>query len=152
MMNKVILLGRLGADPIFRENDTYKVCFLSLATNESYLKGGERVQKTLWHRISVFGVHESEYAKKYLRKGDQVLLEGKLNYKKVLQDDGQERVYSEILIAPPYGSLKLTQRPKEKGEGGQDLEEEDLKTPSEGFPSENLPVLSDDDLLKTLEK
>ena len=151
-MNTVILLGRLGADPVFRENDAYKVCFLSLATNEFYLKGGERVQKTLWHRISVFGERYAEYAKKYLKKGDQVLLEGKLNYKKVLQDDGQERVYSEILSSPPYGSLKLTQRPKEKGEGRQDFEEEDLKISFEDFPSENLPALSDDALLETLEK
>jgi len=111
-MNKVILLGRLGKDPIFKENTEYKVCFLSLATNEPYLKEGERAQKTLWHTVSVFKERDIEYAKEYLRKGDQVLLEGKLNYRKKFEEDGRETTHSEIVISPYIGSLRFIQRPK----------------------------------------
>lgn len=77
-VNKVILVGRLGSDPEVREVSRDNiVANFSVATDESYKKDGEKVKKTEWHRIVVWG-KLAEIVEKYLGKGDLVYLEGKL--------------------------------------------------------------------------
>ena len=82
MLNKVILIGNLGKDPEIRynENGRMKVTF-PLATSETYKnKAGERVTQTEWHNI-VLWTPLAELAEKYLRKGSQVYLEGRVTYR-----------------------------------------------------------------------
>lgn len=111
-MNKVILLGRLGKKPVIHEGEDRKVGFLSVATHESFMKGEEKHTKTLWHRVTLFKERDIEYAKNYLDKGDQVLVEGKLNYRNVQEEDGRETLVPEILIGNYCGGLQLIQKPQ----------------------------------------
>ena len=97
-VNKVILLGRLGKDPEVRhlENGTPVTSF-SIATSESYKdkNSGEKVEKTEWHNIVLWrGL--AEVAEKYLHKGDQVYIEGKLQTRS-WEKDGVTRYSTEIV-------------------------------------------------------
>ena len=97
-VNKVILLGRLGKDPEVRhlENGTPVTSF-SIATSESYKdkNSGEKVEKTEWHNIVLWrGL--AEVAEKYLHKGDQVYIEGKLQTRSY-EKDGVTRYSTEIV-------------------------------------------------------
>ncbi len=97
-VNKVILVGRLGKDPEVRhlENGT-PVASFSIATSESYKdkSSGERVEKTEWHNIVLWrGL--AEVAEKYLHKGDQVYVEGKLQTRS-WEKDGVTRYSTEIV-------------------------------------------------------
>ncbi|MCF6361730.1 MAG: single-stranded DNA-binding protein [Cyclobacteriaceae bacterium] len=97
-VNKVIILGRLGKDPEVRhlENGT-PVASFSVATSESYKdrNSGEKVEKTEWHNIVLWrGL--AEVAEKYLHKGDQVYIEGKLQTRS-WEKDGVTRYSTEIV-------------------------------------------------------
>jgi|SRR5690554_3931012 len=96
-LNKVMIIGRLGQDPETRfmpSGDA--VCNLSVATDESYKnKDGQKVEKTEWHRISMFG-KLAEIAGQYLTKGAQVYIEGKLETRKWQAQDGSDRYTTEI--------------------------------------------------------
>jgi single-strand DNA-binding protein len=97
-VNKAILVGRLGQDPDVRymPNET-AVCNFSIATSRSYKdKAGEKVEKTEWHRIVMFG-KLAEIAKEYLKKGSQVFLEGRLQTRKWQTKEGQDRYTTEIV-------------------------------------------------------
>ena len=78
-INKVILIGRLGAEPETAETKNGLGCKFSLATSESWndKKTGQKVEKTEWHKIVIYG-RLAEVAAQYLHKGHQVYLEGKL--------------------------------------------------------------------------
>lgn len=96
-VNKVILVGRLGKDPEVRTLDNGKsVATFSLATSESYKdKSGERKENTQWHNIVVWqGL--AEVAGKYLKKGSQLYVEGKLNNRSYEKDGGM-RYVTEII-------------------------------------------------------
>ena len=96
-LNKVMIIGRLGQDPEtrFMPNGN-AVCNLSVATDESYKnKDGQKVEKTEWHRVSMFG-KLAEIAGQYLTKGAQVFIEGKLETRKWQADDGSDRYTTEI--------------------------------------------------------
>ncbi len=77
-VNKVILLGNLGADPELKYTPAgYPVCRLSVATSETYMKDGSRQTKTQWHRVVIWN-KQAESCAKYLSKGRTVYCEGKL--------------------------------------------------------------------------
>lgn len=96
-VNKVIVLGRLGADPELRNlPNGDSVVSLSLATSESYNdKSGQKVEKTEWHRISFFG-RQAEVIHEYCRKGSQLYVEGKLQTRKWQDKDGNDRYTTDI--------------------------------------------------------
>ena len=97
-VNKVILLGNLGKDPEVRhlENDRMRVSF-TLATNETYKnREGERVTTTEWHNV-VLWTPLAKIAEKYLVKGKQVYLEGKLNTRSYVDKEGQTKHVTEIV-------------------------------------------------------
>ncbi|MCR9286525.1 MAG: single-stranded DNA-binding protein [Bacteroidetes bacterium] len=98
MVNKVILVGNLGQDPEVRrlENGAVVAKF-SLATNESYKdKNGERQKVTEWHNVVVWrGL--AEVAEKFLKKGKQIYLEGKLTHRKWQDKDGNTRYTTEVV-------------------------------------------------------
>ena len=87
-VNKVILLGRLGADPESRMTPSgQQVCTLRMATSESFTKEGQREERTEWHRVVLWG-RLAELASKYLRKGRACYVEGKIQTRQ--WDDQQE--------------------------------------------------------------
>lgn len=98
MINKVILLGHLGADPQLRYTPTgTMVCTLSLATNRRRKDAaGEYVDETEWHRIIVWA-KSAEYCNNYLAKGSKVYIEGRLQTRKWKDQDGVERYTTEIV-------------------------------------------------------
>ena len=96
-VNKVILLGNLGADPELRNLPSGdSVVNLSLATSESYTdKSGQKVEKTEWHRIEFFG-RNAEIIHEYCRKGSQLYVEGSLRTDKWQDKDGNDRWTTKI--------------------------------------------------------
>jgi len=97
-VNKVILVGRLGADPEVRQLTSGKsVCQLSLATSESWMdRDGQRQEKTEWHRIVVWG-KMAEVCGKHLAKGRQVYVEGRLQTRSWEDQQGQKRYTTETV-------------------------------------------------------
>ncbi|CAF4935927.1 unnamed protein product [Pieris macdunnoughi] len=97
-LNQVTLLGRVGADPQKRGTEEHPVINFPLATHFSYkYESGDVLQKTDWHRISVFrpGLRDTVY--KFLKKGQRVYVTGKLSYGEIKLDDGQVRSASTVI-------------------------------------------------------
>jgi single-strand DNA-binding protein len=99
-VNKVILIGNLGADPEVRYLPSGSaVANLRLATSESWRdkNTGEPQERTEWHRVTLFG-KLGEIAGQYLRKGSKVYVEGKLRTRKWQGQDGQDRYTTEVVV------------------------------------------------------
>ena len=97
-VNKVILIGNLGADPETRYAPSGDaICNLRIATTEVWKdkSSGERREATEWHRVVFFG-RTAEVAAQYLRKGSQVYVEGRLQTRKWQDKEGQDRYTTEI--------------------------------------------------------
>jgi single-strand DNA-binding protein len=99
-VNKVILVGNLGADPDMRYTPSGQgVCELRIATSESWNdKNGQRQERTEWHRIVVWG-KRAEVCSKYLSKGRQVFVEGRIQTRTYDDKDGNKRYITEIIAA-----------------------------------------------------
>ena len=97
-VNKVILVGHLGADPDMRYTPSGQgVCELRLATSESWNdKNGQRQERTEWHRIVVWG-KRAEVCSKYLAKGRQVFVEGRIQTRNYDDKEGHKRYVTEII-------------------------------------------------------
>jgi len=98
-INKVILIGNLGADPETRAMPSgTTVANLRIATSESWRdkQSGEQQERTEWHRVALFG-RLGEVAAEYLRKGSQVYIEGSLRTRKWQDKQGNERYSTEIV-------------------------------------------------------
>ncbi len=97
-VNKVIIIGNLGADPEARQfNNGGSVTNISVATSEQWTdkQSGEKREATEWHRISLFN-RLGEIAAQYLRKGSKVYIEGSLRTRKYQDQSGQDRYITEI--------------------------------------------------------
>lgn len=98
-VNKVILVGRLGADPEVKAiGSGSTVARLNLATSETWVKDGQRQERTEWHRITVWG-KLAEICGKHLTKGRQVYVEGKLQTRQWEDQQGQKRYTTEIVAS-----------------------------------------------------
>jgi single-strand DNA-binding protein len=100
-VNKVILIGNLGADPEVRHTQDGKaIVHLRVATSESWRDrtSGERKEKTEWHRVTVFSEGLAKIAQQYLRKGSKVYLEGQLQTRKYTDAQGVERYSTEVIL------------------------------------------------------
>lgn len=97
MLNKVMIIGRLGADPELRYTQSGQpICSLRIATDESYTdKDGNRVERTEWHSVVAFG-KTADHCNQYLSKGSLVYVEGKLATRKWQDQKGQDRYTTEI--------------------------------------------------------
>ena len=118
-VNKVILVGNLGADPEARSlNNGGEVVNLRVATTESWKdRSGERQDRTEWHRVVIFNENLGRVAKNYLRKGSKVYLEGKLQTRKWTDQSGQDK-YSTEIVLQNYGSELVLLDSREGGGGG----------------------------------
>ena len=110
-LNKVLLIGRLGADPEIKQMVNGKsVARLSLATSQSWKdkNTGEKKEKTEWHRIVVFNEGLVNVVQQYLKKGAQIYVEGQLSTRKWKDEQsGQDKYSTEILIQGYNSSLTM---------------------------------------------
>lgn len=107
-LNKVMLIGNLGADPEVRSfQNGGRVCNLRIATTESWTdkNSGQRQDRTEWHSVAVFQEPAIKYAEQYLKKGSKVFVEGQLQTRKWQDQSGQDRYTTEITIRPYAGNL-----------------------------------------------
>jgi single-strand DNA-binding protein len=120
-VNKVILVGNLGADPeIRRTQDGRPVANLRVATSESWKDKttGERREKTEWHRVVIFNENLCRIAEQYLKKGSKVFIEGQLQTRKWQDQSGQDRYSTEVVLQGFRGELTLLDRAGASGAGG----------------------------------
>lgn len=98
LRNNLRLIGNLGSTPEVKElNNQNKLAKFSLATNESYKNDeGEKVTETQWHNIVVWG-KQAEFAGKYLDKGQEIALEGKISSRSYTDKEGNKRYITEIV-------------------------------------------------------
>jgi single-strand DNA-binding protein len=119
-VNKVILIGNLGADPeIRRTQDGRPIANLRVATSESWRdkNSGERRERTEWHRVVIFNEGLCKIAEQYLRKGSKVYLEGQLQTRKWEDQSGQERYSTEVVLQGFNSALTMLDG-RAGGEGG----------------------------------
>ena len=141
-VNKVMVLGNLGADPEIRNfPNGGRVCSLRIATSESWKdrNSGERRERTEWHSVSVFEENSISYAEKYLTKGAKIYCEGKLETRKWQDQSGNDRYSTEICVRNISGKLI-----------GLDKSEDYLKMPpidEAEQPQEKTPIEKNNDII-----
>ena len=109
-VNKVIIIGNLGADPEVRNLPSgSQVVNLRVATSETWKdKGtGERKERTEWHSVAIFNDGLGKIARQYLKKGSTVYLEGQLEIRKWQDQSGNDRYSTEVVLRPYRGELTL---------------------------------------------
>ncbi len=109
-LNKVLLIGNLGADPeVRRLQDGKAVVNLRIATSESWRdkSSGERKEKTEWHKVVIFNENLAKVAENYLKKGSKVYIEGQIQTRKYTDKDNIERYSTEIVLQNFNGTLTM---------------------------------------------
>lgn len=120
-VNKVILVGNLGADPEIRTTQQgSKIANLSIATSESWKdrNSGERKENTQWHRVVIFTEPLANLCEQYLKKGSKVYLEGQLETRKWQDNNGQDRYSTEVVLRPYKGELTFLDGRSDNAGGG----------------------------------
>ena len=119
-INKVILIGNLGADPEVRHTqDGAAIVHLRLATNESWRdkNTGEKRENVEWHRVVIFNENLGKIAEQYLRKGSKVYIEGQIQTRKWQDQSGADKYTTEIVMNRYRGELAMLDT---RGGGGGD--------------------------------
>jgi single-strand DNA-binding protein len=108
-VNKVILVGNLGADPEARSlNNGGEVVNMRVATSEQWKdRDGNRQERTEWHNVVIFNENLGRVAKSYLKKGSKVYLEGQIQTRKWQDQSGNDRYTTEIVLQKFRGELVL---------------------------------------------
>ena len=117
-VNKVIIIGNLGADPEVRTfQNGGKVCNLRIATSETWKdrNTGERKERTEWHSVAIFSEPLARVAEQYLKKGSKVYIEGQLETRKWQDQSGQDRYSTEVVLRPYRSELTMLDG---RGDGG----------------------------------
>jgi single-strand DNA-binding protein len=120
-VNKVIIVGNLGADPVSKSfQNGGKVVNLRIATSDTWKdkNTGERKEKTEWHSVAIFSEALGRVAEQYLRKGSKVYIEGKLATRKWQDQQGNDRYSTEIVLQGFDGQLVMLDGRGEGGAGG----------------------------------
>jgi single-strand DNA-binding protein len=139
-VNKVILIGNLGADPeIKRTQDGRPIANLRIATSETWRdkNSGERKEKTEWHRVVIFSEGLCKIAEQYLKKGAKVYIEGQLQTRKWTDQNNVERYSTEVVLQNFNSTLTMLDRAGGGGGGfGSDDSGGDFGSsgPSSGAP------------------
>ena len=134
-LNKVSLIGYLGADPEIRQtSDGKSIANLRVATSESWRDrhNGERRERTEWHRVVIFVEGLAKVAEKYLSKGSRVYLEGQLQTHKWTDRDGIDRYTTEVVMQPYKSTLTMLDRRNRNGDGGNEPSSDDFGSGSGG--------------------
>ena len=120
-VNKVILIGNLGADPEIRSfQNGGKVANLRIATSESWKdkNTGERKEQTEWHTVSIFSEGLISVVERFLRKGSKVYVEGQLQTRKWQDQSGNDRYSTEVVLRGFNGTLTMLDGPQGGSGGG----------------------------------
>ena len=120
-VNKVILIGNLGADPeIKRTQDGHPIANLRIATSETWRdkNSGERKEKTEWHRVVIFNEGLCKVAEQYLKKGAKVYIEGQLQTRKWTDQSGVEKYSTEVVLQNFNSTLTMLDGRNAGGGGG----------------------------------
>lgn len=120
-VNKVILIGNLGADPeIRRTQDGRPIANLRVATSENWRdrNSGERRERTEWHRVVIFNEGLCKVVEQYLKKGSKVYIEGQLQTRKWTDQSGQERYSTEVVLQGFNSTLTMLDGRSGGGGGG----------------------------------
>jgi single-strand DNA-binding protein len=143
-LNKVLLIGRLGADPEVKQMVNGKsVARLSLATSNTWKdkNTGEKKEKTEWHRVVVFNEGLVNVVQQYLKKGAQVYIEGQLNTRKWKDEkSGQDKYSTEVVIQGYNSSLTML------GGGNQNSTSSQVSKQNLENPSQEISHEMDDDI------
>jgi single-strand DNA-binding protein len=119
-VNKVILVGNLGADPeVRRLNNGDPVVNLRIATSENWRDKatGERREKTEWHNVVIFNDNLAKVAENYLKKGSKVYVEGQLQTRKWQDRDGNDKYTTEVVLQRYRGELTMLDGRGDSGGG-----------------------------------
>lgn len=109
-VNKVIVVGNLGADPEVKSfQNGGRICNLRIATSETWKdrQTGERKERTEWHSVTISGDGLVGVAERFLRKGSKVYIEGKLQTRKWQDQQGNDRYTTEIVVAGMGGTMTM---------------------------------------------
>ncbi|MEO1492922.1 MAG: single-stranded DNA-binding protein [Pseudomonadota bacterium] len=120
-LNKVMIIGNLGADPEVRSfQNGGQVCNLRVATSERWKdrNSGEMREKTEWHTVAIFNENLVRLAQQYLRKGSKVYLEGQLETRKWQDQNGNDRYSTEVVLRPYRGEMTFLDGRDGGGGGG----------------------------------
>jgi single-strand DNA-binding protein len=129
-LNKVTLIGNLGADPEARSmSNGGEVVNLRLATTESWKdQQGNKKERTEWHNVVIFNENLTKVAKNYLRKGSKCFIEGQLQTRKWQDQSGNDKYTTEIVLQKYHGELILLDA-KASADTRQHFEAEDSSVP-----------------------
>ncbi len=120
-LNKVMIIGNLGADPEVRSfSNGGKVCNLRIATSENWKdkNTGERQERTEWHTVAIFSEGLVNVAERFLKKGSKVFVEGQLQTRKWQDQQGNDRYSTEIVLRGFNGTLTMLDGAGGQGGGG----------------------------------
>lgn len=166
-LNRVQLIGNLGADPeVRRLNSGDPVVNLSIATSETWRdkNSGERRERTEWHRVVIFNKPLAEVAEQYLKKGSKVFVEGKLATRSWEDQSGQKKYTTEVVLQAFNGTLVMLGdgggrgprseddygSTRSRGSGGSPTEEE-LRRRTEEASQRNSRQSSESDFARDME-
>jgi single-strand DNA-binding protein len=144
-VNKVILIGNLGADPeIRRTQDGRPIANLRVATSETWRdKGtGERREKTEWHRVVIFNEGLCRIAEQYLKKGSKVYLEGSLQTRKWQDQSGQDKYTTEVVLQGFNSQLTMLDRAGGGGDTNHDQGNGDFGSSGASSGRERRPAVA----------
>ena len=144
-VNKVILVGNLGADPeIRRTQDGRPVANLRVATSDSWRDKatGERRERTEWHRVVIFNEGLCRIAEQYLKKGAKIYLEGQLQTRKWQDQQGQDRYSTEVVLQGFNSQLTMLDRAGAGGAGSEPGEAGDFGSTGPTAPRERKPAMA----------
>ena len=137
-LNKVLLIGRLGADPEIKQTQGGKgFASLSVATSENWKdkSSGEKKEKTEWHRVVIFNEGLVNVVKQYLKKGAQIYVEGQLTTNKYTDNNGQEKYSTQIVLQGYNSTLKMLGGATGSPQGGVDQSSASSSLPSDDMSS-----------------
>jgi len=146
-LNKVLLIGRLGADPEIKQMVNGKnVARLSVATSQSWKdkSTGERKEKTEWHRIVIFNEGLVNVVQQYLKKGASVYIEGQLSTRKWKDESTGQDKYSTEIVLQGYNSSLTMLNTKNKGENSNLVSENKSTLPNDDNISQKTDDLDDE--------
>ena len=140
-LNKVLLIGRLGADPEIKQMLNGKtVARLSIGTSQSWKDktSGERKEKTEWHRVVIFNEGLVNVVQQYLKKGANVYLEGQLSTRKWKDESsGQDKYSTEIVLQGYNSSLTMLDSRNSKNESSNLVKENKSSLPNDNLNQDN---------------
>ena len=138
-LNKVMLIGNLGADPVIRQTqDGKRLAQLSLATSETWKDktSGEKKEKTSWHRIVIFNDGLAGVVESYLKKGSKIFVEGQLQTRKFTDSTGTDKYTTEVILGNYNGTLTMLDSRSGGGDSSPSMEPDMNQDTSSSAPSD----------------